>query len=183
MKGFVVVLFCLSCVFCLSGCGGYTLEGTWKVNPLVEVEFRSDGSILTLGQKVKDWTWHGDCICLKADIKKMRAARIEWLILFRDSMIESTYGKKVDKESKEYARLTKSFDEQLEELKHGQLEDLKNGKVMEGMEGCYHFPLATGVDRKDISESADKVEVKIHWVDTDHFDIGSTSFTRVKLPK
>ena len=70
MKGFSVLLLCLFCVFCLSGCGGYTLQGTWKVNPLVEVEFRSDGSILALGQKQEGLTWHGDYICLKwADIK------------------------------------------------------------------------------------------------------------------
>ena len=42
---------------------------------------------------------------------------------------------------------------------------------------------AKGVDKKDISESADKVEFRIHWVDADHFDLGSTSFSRVKLPK
>jgi len=46
-----------------------------------------------------------------------------------------------------------------------------------------YFSSVKGVDKKDISESADKVEFRIHWVDADHFDLGSTSFSRVKLPK
>ena len=58
-----------------------------------------------------------------------------------------------------------------------QLEGLKNGKVMEGDAYC---PMARGIDKKDISESADKVEFRIHWVDADHFDLRSTSFSRVK---
>ena len=95
---------------------------------------------------------------------------------------------KNDKETaqfwEDYEKKLKSMDEELEKKLKSidqQLEDLKNGKVMEGMEGCYHFPMA--VDKKDISESADKVEVRIHWVDADHFDLSSTSFSRVKLPK
>ena len=56
-----------------------------------------------------------------------------------------------------------------------QLEQIKNGKGL----GWNQFS-GMRVDKKDISESADKVEARIHWVDNDHFDLGSTSFTRVK---
>jgi len=210
---FIVFLFCLSCVFCLSGCGGYTLEGTWKVNPLVEVEFRSDGSISAWGQKQEGLTWHGDYICLKADIKKIRDARTESLTQQKKALVDRKKKLLVQQaESKKYyfdvllktheeerahtqpfptweqfdKMHNKKDEEQLErevKLIDQQLEDLKNGKVMEGMEGCYNFPLAKGVDKKDIVEFADKVEVRIHWVDADHFDLGSTSFSRVKLPK
>ena len=54
-------------------------------------------------------------------------------------------------------------------------------KNIKGAEwGRYVGYFSTGVDTKDISESADKVEVRIHWVDSDHFDLGSTSFSRIK---
>ncbi len=176
MKGFIVLLLCL---FCVSGCGK-SLQGTWKVNspgtqrildgtvfandanksllsPHVSgaVEFRSDGSITSEVGKVEGLTWHGDYICLKADIKKLREGR-EPQLRFMGRLLYS--------------------DESIAQ----QLEDLKSGKVMEGDAYC---PMAKGIDRKDISESADKVEFRIHWVDADHFDLGSTSFSRVKLPK
>jgi hypothetical protein len=194
MKGSVVFLLCLFCLFCLSGCG-YTLQGTWKVNPLVEVEFRSDGSILALGQKEEGLSWHGDYICLKGDIKKLRDARTDELTRERKAMVSNAESRKRSRlehaessnwdeatKRKAVAEALKEYEKLADELKpiDQQLGDLKNGKVMEG--GDY-FPMAKGVDKKDISESADKVEVRIHWVDADHFDLGSTSFSRVKLPK
>ena len=66
------------------------------------------------------------------------------------------------------------FGKQLKE-NDAYLERVKN---MKGAEWSRYF--STVVDAKDISESADKVEVRIHWVDADHFDLGSTSFVRVK---
>jgi len=86
MKGFIVVL--LLCLFCLSGCG-YSLEGSWKggQGEQLKMEFRSDGSILKLGQKVEGWTWHGDYICLK-DIKKIRDARTDQLTLERKLLFD-----------------------------------------------------------------------------------------------
>jgi hypothetical protein len=176
MKRFIVLLLCL---LCLTGCGK-SLQGTWKVNsagtqrniqgtafandanmsllsPAVSgaVEFRSDGSITSEVGKVEGLTWHGDYICLKADIKKLREGR-EPLLRFMGRLLYS--------------------DESIAQ----QLKDLKDGKVMEGDAYC---PMARGIAKKDISESADKVEFRIHWVDADHFDLGSTSFSRVKLPK
>lgn len=120
MKLFIVFLLCL---FCLSGCG-YSLQGSWKGGPgeQLKMEFRSDGSILSQGQKVGDLTWHGDYICSKVDTKKIRDAEP-------------------------------------------------------------NFAITWGVDKKDISESSDTVEVRIHWVDSDHFDVGRTSFSRVKETK
>ena len=100
MKGFVVLLLCLFCLFCVSGCGSYTLEGTWKVNPLVEVEFRSDGSILAWGQKAEGLSWHGDYICQKVDLKKMRDDLIRQLPLQIDAAVESCYNNKLDRKSK-----------------------------------------------------------------------------------
>ena len=91
-----------------------------------------------------------------------------------------------EKQKQYVVHFAKPADEKLEkELKaiDQQLEDLKNGKVMEWDAYFPHGTMEKGVDKKDISESADKVEVRIHWVDADHFDLGSTSFSRVKLPK
>ena len=61
--GLVVLLVYL---FCVTGFG-YSIQGTW-VGGVGGVEFRSDGSIVALGQKAEGLTWHGDYICLKADM-------------------------------------------------------------------------------------------------------------------
>ena len=147
------------------------------------------------GQKAEGLTWHGDYICLKVDTKKIRDAQTEQLTRQKKQLVAQAESNKksslaviarrnIDKGTAEYyKREIKQGEEKLEkEVKQidQQLEDLKNGKVMEW--SCY-FPMAMGVDKKDISESADKVEVRIHWVDADHFDLGLTSFSRVKETK
>jgi hypothetical protein len=145
---------------------------------------------LEQGVKAELLTWHGDYICL--DIKKIRDARTEALVQQKKRLLDTAeeFTKKhLDNIAKAKNENDKLYAEQLEsQLKNeeagiaqqltpidAQLEQIKNAKGAEWS----HF-IGMGVDKKDISESADKVEARIHWVDNDHFDLGSTSFSRVK---
>jgi len=189
MKGFIALLLCL---FCLSGCG-YSLQGSWKGGPeeKVKMEFRSDGSILEQGVKAELLTWHGDYICLNT--KKIRDAQMESLARQKKQILDAAeeFNKKqLDNIAQAEKKNDKPYVEQLEKHRKwyedeyfgkqlrpidAQLEQIKNAKGAEWSQF-----IGMGVDKKDISESADKVEARIHWVDNDHFDLGSTSFSRVK---